>query len=544
MRLIASLWTWFAIAAVCAGIQAFEHRFDVTLDGVTYLDMALAAVRNGPGNLINAMWTPLYPGFIAVWFWLLHPSSAMEAPVAHFCGWLLFCAVAAAFLLFIRAWTKLAWNSGEDGISRTVESLFYFSVFLRIFMEPEFSATFPDLALAPCVFLAAFCCVKAASGASSRYYVLLGLALAAAYYSKPSGFVAAVALFAILFLRPPANNARAKIGLALLVFLTASLPLVMAVSKAAGELTTSVSGKLNYLWHVNAFYKYYGWTGQQPAEHGTPVHPPRVISKEPLVLEFGGPVGGTYPLWYDPSYWFAGVRVHYNIGQEVAAVRRNLRDYYNTGRHGMIWAGAFALAFLGGLRSLKGFLGSSYLWILVWPVSTFMLFSAVHLEPRYMAPFVPLLAVGIYSPLVRRLGSAANSALLTMSLVMMFSVAAESAGSARNIWVQGAHYRSRDQLIADKLIALGVERGDRIATVGNTFNVYWAHIAGVRVVAQAPDPDEFRKMDEGRQLELLERLRSLQVKALVAPAGPEDLARDWQELPSKGGELYRVLVLR
>ncbi len=34
---------------------------------------------------------------------------------------------------------------------------------------------------------------------------------------------------------------------------------------------------------------------------GVPLHPPRLIHDNPLIWEFAAPIGGTYPLAYDPA---------------------------------------------------------------------------------------------------------------------------------------------------------------------------------------------------------------------------------------------------
>ena len=50
------------------------------------------------------------------------------------------------------------------------------------------------------------------------------------------------------------------------------------------------------------------------------------------MYEYASPVGGTYPPWYDPSYWHAGVRTYFNLSQQLVAVARNLRRF-----GGVLW---------------------------------------------------------------------------------------------------------------------------------------------------------------------------------------------------------------
>jgi hypothetical protein len=332
--------------------------------------------------------------------------------------------------------------------------------------------------------------------------------------------------------------------LAVLVFCAVSLPLVIAISKKAGDVTTSEDGKLVYLWEVNGFYKELGWTGQQSAEHGMPLHPPRIAFTRPLVLEFASPVGGTYPLFDDPAYWFAGVRIRFNLRQQVAAFVNNLRRSHAGLDYGLLWVGVITLGILRGRRLIE-LLPVPVRWIVVWPLCTCAMFLTVHLEHRYMAPFVALMAAGVYSWLASAVGEAANGVLLTLSIAMIFSIASVTDDSVSRIIEQRVmHYRSEDQEIADSLSLLGLKAGDSIATVGSSFDAYWARIGKLRIVAQALDKNEFWNTDEGRMDELMAHLRSLGIKAVVARAGGEESRPGWRDLPPPSeGEIFRAFLL-
>src|SRR5207244_11393935 len=65
------------------------------------------------------------------------------------------------------------------------------------------------------------------------------------------------------------------------------------------------------------------WQGGTPG-YGKPRHPTRLIYPTPPVYEFAGPIGGTYPMWTDPSYWYTGVRARFNWHQQGHTVLKNL----------------------------------------------------------------------------------------------------------------------------------------------------------------------------------------------------------------------------
>ena len=539
---------WWLAVIVLAAVGTFEHQYSVGQDGMTYLDMARECLRSGPGSLIQPMWNPLYPSILAVWMALFRPSPYHQIPLAHFASWVLFTGVAACFVLFLRSWGQ--WQQkhlpSQSAVSSRLESLFGFSVFLWIFMDSEWSLN-PDLVVSACVFLAAWCCVRMAESPPSwRLPVLLGVVLGMGYYAKPAGIAIGCLLLAVLFVRPPGVARRSQVLLASATFVLVILPLIAVISRSAGHLTTSESGKLNYVWHVNHFFPFYGWTGQGPPDHGTPLHPPRVLIEQPLTIEFASPVKGTYPLWFDPSYWYAGVRLNINFRQEVStAVNSAVTLYGLAAAHPYLWAGLLALVIFAWRQRTQLAVPSDVFWILAWPVAVIGVFSLVHIEPRYIEPFEALLAIGAYSILIRGLDRAADGVLLVVSVLLLLVVLTAASFSAVHDWreMTGRHPVFYE-VVAERLASDGIGDGDRIATVGYSFDAYWAHLGGMHISAQVLDQDQFWKMND-RQLEnLTGRLKELNVKAIVARGGPPAPNGHWQELPQYQGESYRVLLLQ
>jgi hypothetical protein len=71
---------------------------------------------------------------------------------------------------------------------------------------------------------------------------------------------------------------------------------------------------------------------------------------------------------------------------------------------------------------------------------------------------------------------------------------------------------------ARALQALGVRPGDPLASVGNSFEAYWAQIAGARIVAEIPEPesDKFWRGEEGAQARALDAMTAAGARAVVA----------------------------
>jgi len=72
--------------------------------------------------------------------------------------------------------------------------------------------------------------------------------------------------------------------------------------------------------------EYVHWEGQPPGT-GIPAHPQRKLADEPTVYEFAAPIGGSYPLWYDPSYWYEGIKPHFSLKGQLMALYRTTSSY-------------------------------------------------------------------------------------------------------------------------------------------------------------------------------------------------------------------------
>ena len=94
---------------------------------------------------------------------------------------------------------------------------------------------------------------------------------------------------------------RAQSGATLVAtaFLLIALPWAACLSHKYGRWTFSENATLNLLWQVSRDADYVHYHGERP-EFGAPLHPTRIVSREPTVYEFNGPVQGTYPPWKNP----------------------------------------------------------------------------------------------------------------------------------------------------------------------------------------------------------------------------------------------------
>jgi hypothetical protein len=405
------------------------------------------------------------------------------------------------------------------------------------------AAATPDLCVAGTIFLAAgVLCRASISGGQPGSYVALGAILGLGYYFKAAMFPIGLLGLAVFWIMPPARLVRRQyIALAALTFLIVTAPLAAALSYRSGKPTIGETGRLNYIWYVNRFHRHAGWV--EAGEHGTPEHPPRKLMDKPEMLEFAGPANGTFPLWYDPAYWYAGAKAKFDWQQQFAILRENAQVYAELLRfmNGLL-AGALLL-FVLLLRDRKfAKPDRRWAWQLTWPLSVISLYWLVHAEPRFVAPFCVLFWVALYGVLMARVAATPRKVILASVAATVLIPSLIVAGTiARVTFAESPDGgRSAQQQTAAELQAMGLHQGDRVAIVGEGFDAYYAQIAGFKIIAEIPGEAEFERLNTSELESVTAHLRALGVKALIAKEKPLHAAQaDWRALAGSSG--YSVL---
>jgi len=536
---------WWFVCLLAAAIHAWAHAHAMNPDGLVYIDMASAALRDGPTGLVNGLWSPGYPALIAVAMALVRPGPALEFPLAHGVNFLVFCFTLLGFSYFLKSWQaagevdRKPWARWETPLG--------FAVFLWftlgwIGLQP----VSPDLLMAGAVFFAAGRCCRIGAGAPGwRPYAWLGAVLGAGFYAKAPLLPLGALLLALLFVWQPPRFSRRGVIIAAGVFAMVSAPLIAMLSGQAGRFSVGESGRLNYAWHVNGLPQFV-WTGGGGNQLGRPVHPPRKILDDPLVIEFATPVKGTYPLWYDPAYWYAGATPRFTPGGQLRALKAGAASYWwSLQLQTILIGGLLALAVLGGLERTSPPGDRIGAVLLVWAAAACGLFALVHVEFRYVAVFLVPAWLAIYRRFGQDLEAGVRRAvLLCVALVLTTQVAMDLPGLVAAAWARSSGAAEPEYTrIATGLSAAGVNPGDKLATVDLALDAYYARFIGSRVVAHVMIPDatsaasaDWRKVKKS--------LAGIGVKALVARQRPAGAAPgDWLDLPSTGPGRYSVMMV-
>jgi len=501
-------------------VLAFYGRYDMNPDGMSYMDMATSAVAQGWQHLIHSYWSPLYAALLTSVF-SFHPSPSREIPAIQFVNWIIFDIATLCFAFFLSRW-----RSATQSWAAARPNPFFVPLAFSIFLigTAQFikvSRVGPDLAMAVFVFLAAgICCKLFFPECAWKQYVYLGIVLGMGCYAKTPMFVVSAILFVLLFVFSP-RGGRAKIITAACVFLAVSAPLIIAESKLAGRFSIGQSGQMAYVWEIDGSHPEFATEGPSLDNY---VGRARILTRTPATLEFAEPAVGSYPLWFDPAYWYAETKgkFHFSVKRQLRVLETNLVIYGGAVYYMAGLCGGGLVLFLARSRktpapntavdTLNGVL-------VAWAAFIFAMYSLVYVDYRYIGAFVIVFWIAGYGLLVQRgRRLVTEGVLMTVSCVTLISVA----GMAVH---EPPSRESLDQVVvAETLRNMGIKSGDLVANVGYTYNAYYAQMAQVHVGAQVVDVKRFWSLSSPELTELRQRLTGVGIKAIIArdpPAGPE-----------------------
>jgi hypothetical protein len=290
-------------------------------------------------------------------------------------------------------------------------------------------------------------------------------------------------------------------------FTLVAAPFALALTMQRGSFTLGESGKLNYGGEVNGAARSVHWQGE-PGDIGRPVHPTRLILTEPVpVYEFGQPVGGSYPPWYNPAYWYEGIRPHLKLKEQMRVFAVNL---YTTILY-LANAPALVICFLAIiLRRGKGIGLMKWpplYWALIIPaVAGIALYCVVFVDKRYVAGSIAVLSItmlaGVSIP-EGRLSQYANGGAQMAALFFLMAMAVWLR-DALLMSIQDAVTRREGEcnvswMMAHRLVKLGVKPGDPVAFVGTGISADWVRLVKAKVVAEVP-----ASWDRGTMLNIVE----------------------------------------
>ena len=524
----------FSIGALLVGLlEAWLTRNDMYSDGISYLDVGDAFFRGHWHSALNAYWSPLYPVLLGGAMSVLKPGAVWQFPVVHLVNWLVFAFAVIAFQYLLTGLLSLR----SDTLPEWIWIAFGYTLFLWATLRLiGVGLVSPDMCVAGFVFLATGALLRLSLQPTLWRYALLGVILGFGYLAKAPMMPMAIVMLSIsAFLAGGARRAVLRVGLALVCFLAVAGPWIYGLSAEEGRPTFGESWSLNVAWYVNDVPRYH-WHGTQAT------HPTRKISDSPTAYEFNGPVEGTYPIWYDPAYWNAGIKPHLSVAQMARQIRVNVFDYYELFFRSEVAVAAICLAlfFLCGADRKR--------WIvLIPPAVALCMYAPVHVEDRMLGAYVVLLWLGLFSSIRMDGPERRRSAYYSMLALVVLELSRFGLSVLGTASSHGLHERPVQAEIAQALLQSGIHEGSKIAWVRpHSFtpveNYAWARLAKVQIIAEIPMGQEKELWNPGPSKELLSELHKAGAEALVVTSLPAGAARDQWTPVGRDGYFVRFLA--
>jgi hypothetical protein len=261
-------------------------------------------------------------------------------------------------------------------------------------------------------------------------------------------------------------------------------------------------------------------------------------------------------MWHDPSYWYEGLSARPNVRDQLRRLKLSAGDLVQ-----LVTTNFYRKSLLNPLIAIAAALGTAALaaprrrWRLHWPIvipaaATIALYSAVYVEPRYLAAALFVIAADVIAGLrldadqrSRRLISAAGI-VITAALVFAIgsAVLIECADGWRRLLRGEPDQENVPWHVASLIHDAGIGEGEHVAIIGNAqVATRWARLARVKIVAEVPASDvgAFRESEASAHL-VLDALALTPARFALAEEIPRGMS-GWRQLT---GTPYWVLRLR
>jgi hypothetical protein len=487
---------WAALIVI-ATVRAWLTRYLIHGDAVSYLDLSRMFAEGHKGAIVNALWSPGYPILLSFFLMVLHPNSYWESPLAHLANVVVFFGALACFQLFwaeVRLWHERYAEQNGAAISEPAFWIIGYSMFaIAILNVVTLSWVGPDL------LVAAFCCLTGWAVLRFRrtpslgHGLLLGSIAALGYYAKAPLFPTGLIFILCACIAKPGLRRMIVLGGAILTtYLLLCAPYIATISLSKGRLTFGDSARLNEAFYIDGVRHFQHWQGGPPGS-GVPIHPTRQLNDFPAIYEFSAKNMGTYPPWFDPTYWYEGVTPHPEWKLQAKMFVVNLIKEFQIimGLGGAVaLSAAIVLALLGSdpRRWIRGFWKFWPMWL---PAAIALsMFALVHVEARYLGGWLILLFAGAICACSQPADGSTGRAVRGVAVAVIIATAACLVSQASQEALDSDYAMGRNPScaqIAEFLLNNGLHPGDPVAVIGAGFEgSYWAHLARLQVVSEIP----------------------------------------------------------
>jgi hypothetical protein len=578
-----------ALAALATFGYALYESYWLDGDAVAYMDLGDLIREHRWAGTVNGYWHPMYPAFLALGHMIFRATLATELRAYYFVNFGIFLLGMVAVVCFTDSLARLreaasqrVSGSASQRVSYLLDRtmLRYLGIVLLVIAsqrELSMGKVRPDALLQALLLFAIAALLTHLANGRLRYAALMGVALGCAYLTKSFAFlfaflcIIALVVFRRLWLRHGLMRILPAALIAFTCFAVVAGPYVAALSRQRHRFDFGDSGALNYAWYVGGTEKMH-LQPYQTAQFGSAEvhlkHPERELLHTPLILSYAEMPYGTYPDWFDATYWNEQIKPHFKLRDDIPRATRNcvlaVRYLFNHPEALLLLALLVLLGARPTLRWRPGDHTANAFWIvpLLLGVVIWGIYAIVNTEERYVtvAYFCVILtlfaALGLPDAQSKADSPAAQSPAVNLrftasALILLLALLA-SFESLRTVFEDrrqlalvnspGGWYSPTMVHVAEGLESLGVKPGDSVACIGHTACLndhYWARLAGVRILTEIYDPETpvpSFLADLPNRDEVIATVRAQGAKVLVGDFGNARVSdsdpafRNWQQL--------------
>lgn len=560
------LWIYLLLLVPLAWFSAQYDAYSIDGDAVAYMDLADLIRGHNLHAAVNAYWHPLYPAFLAAAQTIFHVNRWNELGAYYAVNVFIFFLEVGSILLLVHGLVRLRKRLApamESLLSADLLALFGLSLLvIATTRELTLGKVRTDSLLQALILSGVGLLLEtlATEGSAAFVYAgLMGLTLGFAYLTKSFAFlltllcVAALASFAVLVCKRRIPTVLAQSVVALVAFGVVAGPYIAALSRQHHRFDFGDSGSLNYVWYVSGTEKMH-LQPRMTNSFGSAVvelkHPEQELMQTPGVYSYTQMLHGTYPPWFDPTYWNDHITAKFSLSRLVSRDERNVvlifRYLLNHPEPLLL---LLVLLLTCGRLNWRG----RYAWpvaglgILIWAI-----YALVNVEERYVTAAYLLILIALFGMFEKRkshestLQLVPSAVLLLFALLPLGALIRQTAENRRQLSIIGQVPAWRDAQIfnaAEGLRSMGLMPGDSIACVGAAACLndhYWARIAGVRIVDEiyAPEAKHLAAQLDAmpNRQQAYDALRSQGAKVIVGAFDPGEMnsahpaTEGWQRL--------------
>jgi hypothetical protein len=529
------LWPLYCfLAAVATFGYALYDSYQIDGDAVAYMDIGDLMRSHQWAGIVNGYWNPLYPAALAIGNILFHPTRYTELHAYYMVNFGIFLLEMLAVVAFTDALIQLrelreTSTAGRNPLPFLLDryTLRYLGIAILVISsqrELSLGKVRPDALLLAFLLFALAALLKHLATNHLRYAALMGLALGLAYLTKSFAFVftflciLALIAFRFVWQRQSISRIAASVVLVFVCFSIVAGPYIAALSHQKGRFDFGDSGNLNYVWFVAGTEKMHLQQNQTALFGAAEVHlqhPEKQLLDHPAILSYKQLPYGTYPDWFDTSFFNERIKAHMNLRLQITVIRqclmRILRYMCN---HPEAYALLTVLLLLGARLHPAWRASANAFWLVPFAlgIASLCIYGIVNVEDRYLSAAFLALLLPIFAamrispaapdPIAQDAGvqtiaprTAASAAIVLLALLAV-GESARIVGELRRHLVfalSPTGWYDHDIFpAAHALNTLGVGPGDTVACIGTmacTYDHYWARLAGVRILTEIYEPN-------------------------------------------------------